>query len=79
MAVDNCLGLGHGFVDFKMQQKLAGARLGSGNLIAFKIDHANIFGREVVFAHQRWRAEHLVGADAIRDVAAIAVDKLAHP
>jgi hypothetical protein len=79
MAVDAGLGLRHRFVDFQMQEDLAGARLGSRNLISFEIDHAQVFGGQVVLAHQRGRADDLIGADAIGDVAAVAVNKLAHP
>ena len=59
-----------------MQEDLAGARLGSGNLNAVQIDQAHIFGRQVELADQGRRAEHLVGPDAIGDVAAVAIDKL---
>ena len=45
MAVDTRLCLGDGFVDLEMQQYLAGARLGSGNLISVEVDHGKIFGR----------------------------------
>ena len=41
---------------------------------AFEIDHADVCRRQVVLAYQRGRAEHGVGPDAMRDVAAIAID-----
>ena len=36
-------------------------------------------GVEIVLAHQGWRANDFIGTDAVRDVAAIAIDKLAQP
>ena len=50
MAMDTRLRLGDGFVDLEMQQDLAGARLGSGNLISVEVDHGKIFGGQVILA-----------------------------
>ena len=79
MAVDDGLCLRHVLVDFKMQVDFAGAGSGSGNLISIEIDHAKSFWRQIELAHHGWRAENLVGPDAIGNVAAVAIDKLAQP
>jgi hypothetical protein len=79
MAVENGFGLGHGLEDFKMQQQFAGAGASAGKLVAVEIDQANVLGRQVEFADESRRTQNFVGADAIGDVAAVAVDKLAQP
>ncbi len=61
-------------VDLKVQKDFAGARLLAGNLHAIQVDQAQVIRLQVVLAHQRRRADHFVGPDAIRDIAAIAVD-----
>ncbi len=40
---------------------------------------AKIFGRQVKLADQSRRANHFIRTDAIGDVAAVAIDELAHP
>ena len=49
------------------------------SLMAVNIGEANVGGSEIEFADERWRAEDGVGSEAIGDVAAVAVDILAHP
>jgi hypothetical protein len=66
-------------VDFEVQEDLARSRRGSRQLVALEVDHADEVGGEVMLAAQRRRAEHLVRAEAVRDVAPVAVHVLAVP
>ncbi len=79
MAMHHGFGFGDLFIDFQVHEDLAGARAAAGELFAFEIDHAEILRAQVGLAQQGGGTEDLVGADAIGDVAAVAVHVLALP
>ena len=79
MAVHDRFRLRRDFVNFKMQKQLARASFIAGNLFAIDVGEANVGGSEIEFTHERGRAQDRVGTDAIRNIAAVAIDILAHP
>ncbi len=79
VAVHDALRLRNRLVDLEVQQDLAGPRPGADQLVALEIDHANVFGPQVGLADQGRSAKDFVRADAIGDIAAVAVHVLPMP
>ena len=79
MAVHHRFGLRHFLVNLHVHQNFAGARFAAGQLIPLQVDQTHILGAEVVLADQGGGADHLVGAEAIGNVTAVAIHELAHP
>ena len=79
MAVDHGSGAGHSFIDFQVQQNLAGLRPISTDLTIVQVHQGKIFHPHVAFAAQGGSADHVLAGDPGGDVAAIAVDVLPLP
>ena len=71
MAVDHAHDVGPGLVDRQVQEHLAGALLGAGQLLALGIDLANVLGLHVALGHHGRRTQELAVVEADRDVAVV--------